>query len=685
MSSLNILISEPNSQPHVSYLPYIWAILKTHSEKNTDLGRGLNWLDPIHQYKAVAALDSAYGDTRIDVLGLSCYVWNWQSQLEIARRVKARNPDCLVVAGGPEPDHKDPAFFATHPDIDIVVVKDGELAFSEILRKVLADDDDFSDVPGLYLPTPDRSERRLTRAAEVPTVFEHSPYVEQSAYYEQYMKRHEGNFVNVILETNRGCPYSCTFCDWGQSTMSKLRRFDMERITAEIEWIARMQIDFCFLADANLGILERDLEIADHFNKVREKYGKPRFLYYSPAKNNPTRTMAISSKFYASGLSNIHTFAIQHTRDEVLACIERANISTDKQRQIAQYMHQHGIPTDVQLIVGLPGDTYDLWQSCFGDLMEWGIHEYYYLFSFSLLPNAPAADPEYRKKWEIETVRRRLPLEAPGKRRVGDDELLTEAEIIVQTKTFSRADWVRMKTYGVFIRALHNSSLTRLVSMYLRHTHDIPFKEFYAGVIDEYLAGSGLGVYQDVAAMFAAYLAGADCDEEMAVEDMPDYPFRLDTSKWIVYRLAVEADRFYAGLTEYLQARYPQASNLASAIEYQKNLLIVPRAGHEDGYSFTTDRDWVSYFKRAQQLTEYTPLAEPESTPGATVAVSGGGAKAFSGAEGGLDPTTEAGRARCAAWIDAVLLYRSCAAATNFQDLELRRPGAADGRAKLPH
>jgi putative methyltransferase len=230
-----------------------------------------------------------------------------------------------------------------------------------------------------------------------------------------------------------------------------------------------------------------------------------------------------------------------------------------------------------------------------------------------------------------------------------------------------------MKTYGVFVRALHNSSLTRLVSMYLRHTHDIPFREFYAGVIDEYLAGSELGIYQDVAAMFTAYLASPDCDEEMAVTEMPDYPFRLDTAKWIVYRLAVDAERFYAGLTEYLQARYPQAIKLASVIAYQKNLLVVPRLGHAGGYSFTTDHAWVSYFERARQLTEYTPLGDPESTPGATVVVRDERAAMFCGAEGGLDLTTGAGRARCAAWIDSVLLYRSCASATNFQALELRR------------
>ena len=76
----------------------------------------------------------------IDVLGLSCYTWNWRLQCAIAAEVKRSDPDCFVVVGGPEPDYKDPAFFRLNPAIDAIAVKDGEITFSAILDKLVVGD-----------------------------------------------------------------------------------------------------------------------------------------------------------------------------------------------------------------------------------------------------------------------------------------------------------------------------------------------------------------------------------------------------------------------------------------------------------------------------------------------------------------------------------------------------------------
>ena len=75
--------------------------------------------------------------------------------------------------------------------------------------------------------------------AEVPSRFDHSPYLDEAEYYETLAQRHGPGTFNLTWETNRGCPYSCSFCDWGSSTMSRIRAFDIERVRAEAEWIGR--------------------------------------------------------------------------------------------------------------------------------------------------------------------------------------------------------------------------------------------------------------------------------------------------------------------------------------------------------------------------------------------------------------------------------------------------------------
>src|ERR1700674_3153184 len=92
----NVLISEPQGltgelqyeRPH-SYLPYVWAILKTYYEEHAR-GASCRWLEPIWMGGFGEDVLRPYEDYRIDVLGLSCYTWNWQMQCSIAQAAKAR-------------------------------------------------------------------------------------------------------------------------------------------------------------------------------------------------------------------------------------------------------------------------------------------------------------------------------------------------------------------------------------------------------------------------------------------------------------------------------------------------------------------------------------------------------------------------------------------------------------------
>ena len=108
---MNILISNPSST-NITFIPYIYGVLKQHSDRDLDLRRSCNWLEPIFLRDEPAVLTSPYRLDEVDILGLSCYVWNFKLQCEIARLTKERNPNCLVVAGGPEPDWNDASWVA---------------------------------------------------------------------------------------------------------------------------------------------------------------------------------------------------------------------------------------------------------------------------------------------------------------------------------------------------------------------------------------------------------------------------------------------------------------------------------------------------------------------------------------------------------------------------------------------
>ena len=59
--------------------------------------------------------------------------------------------------------------------------------------------------------------------------------------------------------------FACTFCDWGSLTYAKIRKFPLDKVFAELEWIAKNNMDYVTIADANFGVFyERDMAITNN-------------------------------------------------------------------------------------------------------------------------------------------------------------------------------------------------------------------------------------------------------------------------------------------------------------------------------------------------------------------------------------------------------------------------------------
>jgi len=682
----HVLISEPQlEEMGMPYLPVMWSIFKTYWECHGSERDAFEWLPPVHRMGQVDALLAPYEGKRIDVLGVSCYTWNSAINMMLAEEVKRRHPECIVIAGGPDPDHKDADFFRKHPYIDIIAVKDGEIPFTMLLEEVLrretgellSDPEAFAGIPGLYLPNP-AGAHRFTGQAQVPVTFDVSPYIAQTEYYEQLMQQFKTNSVIAVWETNRGCPFSCSYCDWGSSTMSKVRRFDMERVRAEAEWFGRMKVGFIMLADANFGMLPRDLDIAELIIESNRLTGFPSYFSYNTAKNNPERTVEIARRFVSSGLVSSHILSIQHTDLDVLAATDRANISVAKQVDVVRALLSDGIPIYVQLIVGIPGDTYVKWKRCFSDLMEWGIHSYYWIYPYNVLPNAPAAEPEFLARWEYET-RPRYVLLNHGVRPPGPFDEVMEAvsQVIVRSKTFTHDDWVEMMTYSAIVKALHNCSVTQLLAIYMRFTHEVSYGDFYDAVIEEFFktAEPSRAWYEQIRAHYQHYLDDAAAVDYLDLGQLPDFEFQIEPSRWLYVQICYALEAFFTPLEEFLVARFPDVANMQSAVGYQKNVVVMPTYDRSRGKAFLTDHDWPSYFAAARRAITYTHLPEPEPAGDSVVAALD---QAWNDERMSM-PLDWVGTPdeRWVQWIKATVVGRNSAFKNNHQKLRLTRSAAA--------
>lgn len=391
---------------------------------------------------------------------LSSYVWNHEVNAGFARAVKQRSPRSLVVAGGPHIP-RDPKecekFFATHPFIDVAVRHEGEVTLAEILRQVGASGVEPSDLPRADLSTVEgltfRRNGALVRTADRARTME--PAIYPSPYTTGEFDHWVDGKYYLPVETNRGCPYGCTFCDWGAATLAKIAKLSMERVLGEVEFAAKHRIQVLGICDANFGILPRDLDIARFIVEMKEKHGYPREVGYTNAKTASPRLTEIIKVLSDAGLIPGGQISMQTTDDQILENVQRANIKMSEYKKMITFFHKEDIPAVSDIMLGLPGQTFE---TCKKDLQFCFDHKVIaMLFATSVMPNAPMADEAYRKKFKIV---------------VGDDGF------VESTYSFTREEYGRMFDLGLAYKLFVKLGLLKYLLYYAQIEHGVPAMDF---------------------------------------------------------------------------------------------------------------------------------------------------------------------------------------------------------------
>lgn len=394
-------------------------------------------------------LESITGRPGKHVVLYSDYVWNYEQNMRASERIKSLRPDVINVHGGaniPGYPKSCEEFLRANRHVDYVVKGEGETALVDLLDALasneakkrpvssistLDDDDTF-----LHHPARDRTR-------DIDTF--PSPYL--SGTFDA-LEPH--TWVSGTIETNRGCPYGCTFCDWGAATLQKIRTFDLERVRSEIQFLATHGVKGLWIADANFGILPRDVEVARIVADSKKKYGFPQRLTVQYAKNTHQHLVDIIQIFLDANLVSTGIISLQTRDDTTLSIVRRKNIRTREYDKLRNEFLRRGLPLSVQLMIGLPGATLrameDDLQFYFDTLME--IQQ----FRTVMLPNSPMAEPAYRETHRI--VAR-------------DDGLITS------TATMSEHDFHLATLVARQFFTIHHLGLIRYPLVFLQYAHGI--------------------------------------------------------------------------------------------------------------------------------------------------------------------------------------------------------------------
>ncbi|OGQ05064.1 MAG: hypothetical protein A2W61_03010 [Deltaproteobacteria bacterium RIFCSPLOWO2_01_44_7] len=469
------LVQINNSFSGQNYLPYSLGMLQAYAQKHVANVNQYQFLNPIYARENIATI--ARNLEGSSIVFFSTYVWNFRISLAIAKTLKQINSKTLIVFGGPQVPDRIEGFLEKYNFIDLVCHGEGEQVFASILNQGINRlyEKDFEGIPsisylnceGIRISHPRAS--RLKDLNQIP-----SPFLEgvfESLIAANPQKRWIGTW-----ETNRGCPFSCTFCDWGSATQSRLFQFDMERIYREAEWFAQKKIEHIFCADANFGILSRDYDIAAYLAEVRKKYGYPTGINFQNTKNATERAYKIQKLLSDVGLNKGVTLSLQSIDPVTLKNIRRDNISTDFYQELQRRFTRDRVETYTDMILGLPGETYKSFCQGIATLIENGQHNRIQFNNLSILPNAPMADPQYIETHGIETVQTKI-INMHGVIENFDEEADEMQELVVATKTCPREDWVKMRASGWMVNFMYFNKILQIPLLLLHKNFDIRMQE----------------------------------------------------------------------------------------------------------------------------------------------------------------------------------------------------------------
>jgi radical SAM superfamily enzyme YgiQ (UPF0313 family) len=395
-----------------------------------------------------------------DVIMLSNYLWNEELSLHFARLAREANPNALVIFGGPNiplEAERQLEYVDQRPEIDLYINGEADFFATEVVQHYL--DSGMSrkelskrEIRSSIYRRPDGQmvmQPLLPRHRDVDDI--PSPWL--TGIQDHFF---DGRLAPMI-ETNRGCPFTCTFCVQGIGWYTKVHYFDKERMKEEIHYIARKITEkspnqkMLRIADANYGMFERDVELSGWIGEMQKRYGYPNFIDATTGKNRPERIIESVEK--VNGALVVYQ-AVQSLSQDVLVNIKRQNISIESYSKVMMHIRGRGLRSNSDLIIGLPGETLQSHVTALTDLIDSGTNQMHNL-QLILLKGSELETKETRSKFTFDARWRVGPKNFGiyGDRKVFDVE-----EVVVGTSTLSFEDYLTCRKLHLVSSVFWNDS-----------------------------------------------------------------------------------------------------------------------------------------------------------------------------------------------------------------------------------
>ncbi len=501
------------------------------------------------------------------VVAFSTYIWNCNYNKTLAEKIKEKYPGCVIVFGG---HHVPPGgkMLEECPYIDYLLHGEGEIIFRRLLRAI-AGYDEYVSIPGLSMRTDDgiiTNPEMISSECNFP-----SPYLK--GYFDKIIRENPHKDFMALIETSRGCPNSCAYCDWS-NMKSKIRKFPLERIYGEIDWMAKNKIKGLGSADSNFGMFSRDIDITKKITEARLTAGYPQGFQTSYAKNSNKTVFEIGAMLEKSRMNKGITLSFQSMSDEVLKNIGRQNISIDYYSELMNMYNEAGISTYTELILGLPGETYESLTDGIDKLLKLGQHNSIYIHNCEWLPCSIMGRPEYTDYYRIKTSH--IPLNQPHREDDDSDDVPEYSDIVTSTYSMTGEDWKKMNLISFTVQAFHHMGLLQFFALYLNHEGICSYKDFYVSALSYFnenkhtVAGRAFGIIEGCLDNVLAEKGTLSIKDERFGK--VQWPFE----EYLYLSSVYEIEQFYKEAAVFLKRYFTDDEFFGELLAFQENMIKRP-------------------------------------------------------------------------------------------------------------
>jgi len=417
-------------------------------------------------------------DEKPDILAVSNYDWNVNLNRAVIQMAQKRNPDIFVVMGGPNIRYKPEGikqFLEKHSYVNAYVMFEGEEAFAGIVSHLLGREGSLHTSliercvelkQVAYLAPHDGS---LVMGSLYPSVkMKHIPHASAwlSGYLDPYLNCKTFP-LSPIIETTRGCPHRCTYCtSWGTTFtgVKTVREFELETVFEELEYIFKNaeQDFYLIVGDANLGILKRDVLVAEKIKELSGRYGKLTSVGIDTSKSMIHRNVEI---YKTLGNLSVPTFALQTFNEDILRNTRRKNVSFNDIRMLVDKVHTNGSSISTDLLVGLPGESKQAHIHSIKKAFDAGFDKFQ-IADIRLLLGTEMEEDSSRDHYGIKTKARIIP-NAFGV--YGGHKVIEYENCIRETDAMSEMDFLELRLLHGHIFLMLNLEIGRPLLDFAQH------------------------------------------------------------------------------------------------------------------------------------------------------------------------------------------------------------------------